>query len=57
VRLFGNDDDGIASALSLTTMLATGIVAGSGWLIARRFSHSIGKRTRLDHMVGLSGHR
>jgi iron(III) transport system permease protein len=57
VRLFGNDDDGIASALSLVTMLATSIVAGSGWLIARRFSHSIGKRTRLDHMVGLSGHR
>jgi hypothetical protein len=56
VRLFGNDDEGIASALSLATMLVTGVIAGSCWLIARRFCHGMG-RTRLDHMVGLSGHR
>jgi iron(III) transport system permease protein len=33
VRLFGNDDDGIGSALSLFSMLAAGTVAAIAWLV------------------------
>src|SRR4029077_15640893 len=36
VRLFGNDDDGIGSALSLMSMLSAGIISG-GVVLAVRF--------------------
>ena len=53
VRLFGNDDDGIGSALSLIAILGTGLSAGALWLGAARLMRSFG-RAGLDAMVGMS---
>ncbi len=53
VRLFGNDDDGIGSALSLVAILGTALSAGALWLVAARALRSFG-RTGLDAMVGMS---
>jgi iron(III) transport system permease protein len=53
VRLFGNDDDGIGSALSLVAILATAFSAGVLWLAAARLMRSSG-RAGLDAMVGVS---
>ncbi len=53
VRLFGNDDDGIGSALSLVAILGTGLSAGALWLVAARLMASSG-RSGLDAMVGMS---
>jgi len=41
VRLFGKDDDGLGSALSLVSILAVSAVAGTAWLIARRLFRSL----------------
>ncbi len=53
VRLFGNDDDGIGSALSLVAILGTAVSAGGLWLLAARALRGFG-RTGLDAMVGMS---
>jgi iron(III) transport system permease protein len=52
VRLFGNDDDGIGSALSLVAVLATGLSAGALWLVAARLMRSFGGMG-LHAMVGM----
>lgn len=56
VRMFGGDQDGIGSALSLMAILATTLCAGSFWLLARRISRAFW-RTGLDSMDALPGHR
>jgi iron(III) transport system permease protein len=53
VRLFGNDDDGIGSALSLVAILGTALSAGALWLVAARVMRSFGG-AGLDAMVGMS---
>lgn len=53
VRLFGNDDDGIGSALSLVAILGTALSAGALWLVTARALRYFG-RTGLDAMVGMS---
>ena len=56
VRLFGNDDDGIGSALSLVSILGTGLVGGLIWAAARRAMRAFG-RTGFDTVVGMPGSR
>ncbi len=41
VRLFGNDNDGLGSALSLLAILATGGLAGLLWLAARAAGRAV----------------
>jgi len=53
VRLFGNDDDGLGSALSLVAILCTAASAGCIALIATRLVRSFG-RSGLGAMVGMS---
>jgi iron(III) transport system permease protein len=53
VRMFGNDDDGIGSALSLVAILGTALSAGAIWLVAGRLMRSFGG-AGLDAMVGMS---
>lgn len=56
VRMFGNDDDGIGSALSLISIVATGAIAGLLWLLARR-SGRIFWRTGRDSMDAMPERR
>jgi len=53
VRLFGNDNDGIGSALSLVAIFFTALSAGGLWLLSAWALRSFG-RTGLDAMVGMS---
>ena len=53
VRLFGNDEDGLGSALSLVAILCTAASAGGIALIATRLMRSFG-RSGLGAMVGMS---
>ncbi len=56
VRMFGGDQDGIGSALSLMAILATTVSAGLLWLLARRLGRSFW-RTGLDRMDAMPGRR
>jgi iron(III) transport system permease protein len=56
VRLFGNDDDGVGSALSLVSILGTGVVGGGLWLLARQAMRAFG-RAGLDTVVGMPTRR
>jgi iron(III) transport system permease protein len=56
VRLFGNDDDGIGSALSLLAILATGGIAGAVWLAARGLGRHFW-RNGVDSLGGMPGGR
>ncbi len=56
VRLFGNDDDGIASALSLFSMAAAGIVGRAMWLAGTRLIGRF-RSPGLGRMVELPRHR
>jgi iron(III) transport system permease protein len=56
VRMFGNDNDGIGSALSLLAILATGGSAGLLWFASRVAGRAIWGN-RVDSMVGMPGRR
>ena len=56
VRMFGNDNDGIGSALSLLAILATGGTAGILWLLARYMSRAMWGNG-FDSMAGMPGRR
>ena len=53
VRLFGNDEDGLGSALSMVSILGSGLSAGALWPVASRLMRSFGG-AGLDAMVGVS---
>ncbi|WP_354044457.1 ABC transporter permease subunit [Devosia sp. UYZn731] len=38
LKLFSHDRDGLASALALTAMVATGTIGGAAWLVLNRFA-------------------
>lgn len=56
VRLFGNDDDGLGSALSLLAILATGGIAGLGWLAGRSLCRRYW-RNGFDSLGSVPGNR
>lgn len=56
VRMFGSDNDGIGSALSLLAMLATGGSAGILWLLARSLGRAMWGKG-FDSMAGMPGRR
>jgi hypothetical protein len=54
--MFGNDNDGIGSALSLLAILATGGSAGILWLVAQYLGRAMWGKG-FDSMAGMPGRR
>lgn len=53
VRLFGNDDDGIGSALSLMSMLSSGLISGGVVLLGRFLLSRPGRARALPRQAAL----